>query len=532
MRPFGWMRLRFMSPRAPLFAARLRKATAAAAATPKHWHYVAYDRLVLPAGADPRSLGLVLVESTHKASRRDYHKRKLAFVLSNARHFALEQAERGYAIRYVGTDLPFAEALVGLQLPGLSCFVPAERELREELEGLPIEQLPDETWVSTTEDFAAACPRAPYRMERFYAHMRRRTGLLMERGKPIGGRLSLDEENRKPWRGEPVPPARPRFLPDDITREVLELVEARFPSHFGTLDDYAEPASHDDAERVWAFALDELLVHFGPYEDAMSRVEPDLFHARISALMNVGRLMPRRVLDDVAQRYAAGELPLSSAEGFIRQILGWREYVRHVHAVTDGFRKPPLANPLAAHRPLPPVYWGTPSGMRCMDTVVGEVVRTGFSHHITRLMVLGNLATLAGYAPRELSDWFWLAYIDAYDWVVEPNVLGMATYADGGRMTTKPYVSGAAYIDKMSDYCKGCALDPKRSTGEGACPMTALYWTFLDRNREALAGNQRMALPLRALEKRPKDDLRLMREHADRSIEKLAAGQRLDDRLV
>ena len=513
-----------MIQRSPIFSARL---AAVSRPTPAAWHYVAYDRLLLPPDADPAALGLVFVESTHKAERRDYHKRKLAFVLSNARHFALEQAQRGYHVRYIGTDEPYDAVL--RELPGLTCFRPAERELRHDLAATPIRQLADPTWLSTPADFATACPRAPYRMEPFYAHMRKRTGVLMSKGKPVGGRFSFDEENRKPWRGEPKPPARPRFLPDEITREVLELVSARFPDHFGTLDDYAEPASHADAEHVWQFAREALLPLFGPYEDAMSRAEPDLFHSRISALMNLGRLLPRRVLDDVIHDHATGTVPLASAEGFIRQILGWREYVRHVHEVTDVFRDPPLANPLGATRPLPPAYWGTPTGMTCIDSVVGEVVRTGFSHHITRLMVLGNLATLAGYAPRELSNWFWIAYIDAYDWVVEPNVLGMATYADGGRMTTKPYVSGAAYIDKMSDYCKGCALDPKRSTGEGACPMTALYWTFLDRNRAVLAGNFRMAMPLRSVEKRK--DLPALREHAERALTLLAAGKRLDGRV-
>ena len=526
----------------PVFSRRITAARPTASEIKaRRWHYVSYDRLSAELGplrdADPADLGLVFVESTAKADRRAYHKRKLALVLSNERHFALEMAERGWKILYVGTDVDIGTALVEVarkhKIARLSCLRPAERELRQDLEaarraGLILDELLDESWLTTSDDFSAAIKRPPYRMDRFYAHVRKRTGILMERGQPTGGKFSFDAENRKPWRGTPVPPVRPRFPPDELTREVLALVEQRFGDHFGTLEGYAEPASEADARAVWDFARKELLEHFGPFEDAMSVSEPDLFHTKISALLNLSRVLPRTVVDDVAADFAAGDLPLPSAEGFIRQVLGWREFVRHVHEVTDGFREPPLANALGAGRPLPPAYWGTPSGMNCLDTVVATVVRTGHSHHITRLMILGNLATLAGFSARELSDWFWLAYIDAYDWVVEPNVLGMATYADGGLMTTKPYVSGAAYINKMSDYCKGCALDPKRATGEGACPVTALYWTFLDRNRDALAGNQRIAMPLKMAQKKSAKELAALHEHADHAVSCLARGERVD----
>lgn len=261
----------------------------------------------------------------------------------------------------------------------------------------------------------------------------------------------------------------------------------------------------------------------------MSTRSRGLFHTRISALLNLHRLLPRRVVAEVA----ALDIPLASKEGFIRQVLGWREFVRHVHRETEGFRRiggptdrqtdpAPGSEPafLDADWPLPPAYWGTPSGFNCLDSVVREVWEDAYSHHITRLMVLANIATLLSVRPRELTDWFWVAYADAYDWVVEPNVLGMGTYAVGDLMTTKPYVSGAGYIHRMSDYCAACAFDPKKN-----CPLTDLYWQFLARNRERLAGNVRVSVPLRALEKRTagrrERDVRVLAVVRER----LAAGQ-------
>jgi deoxyribodipyrimidine photolyase-related protein len=274
--------------------------------------------------------------------------------------------------------------------------------------------------------------------------------------------------------------------------------------HPGSLTPEALPATRDDVERAWAWAKSSCLRHFGPFEDAMSSRSRNLFHTRISPLLNLQRLGARRVLDDVL----AMDLPLPSQEGFVRQVLGWREFVRHVHDATDGFRvvrgevQPSIdgascVSMLGAGRPLPPAYWGARSGLRCLDEVVANVWQDGTSHHITRLMVLSNIATLLDVSPRELTDWFWAAYIDAYDWVVEPNVLGMGAFAAGDLMTTKPYVAGAAYIDRMSDFCGGCRFDPKTT-----CPLTPLYWAFLGRHRGTLARVDRMKLPVAAEAKR------------------------------
>jgi deoxyribodipyrimidine photolyase-related protein len=339
-----------------------------------------------------------------------------------------------------------------------------------------------------------------------------------------------------------------------VTREVGQLIERRFERHPGELDLTKLPATRADADRLWSWALERCLPIFGPFEDAMSGRSSGLFHTRISGLLNLHRLLPADVIRDVADL----DIPIASQEGFIRQVLGWREFVHHVHEATDGFRNLPGAEPavagrpgdggwsrwtggewpmtsgqdepdggaepnhLEADRPLPIAFWGRPSGLGCLDRVVADVWREGWSHHITRLMVLANIATLVEISPRELTDWFWVAYTDAYDWVVEPNVLAMGSFATGPVMTTKPYVSGAAYIDRMSDYCSDCAFDPK-----GTCPITSLYWAFLHRHRARLADNPRMRLPLASERKRSAERRAGDAAIAEWVAEELAAGRPL-----
>lgn len=506
----------------------------------RRWLFVPYDQLSDQIGPlsreDPKSLGIVLVENPWKAARRPYHKQKMALILANLRHFALEQADRGVAVRHVVADGPYATALEPLipELGPLRVMSPAEWELRADLARLAkqgsLQFIPHDAWLSTAEQFRESDAKAPpWKMDTFYRFIRRATGILIEGGKPAGGRYSFDLDNRLPWNGKPPAPEPPSFPRDPIKKEVGELIAKIFSHHPGQLDLDALPATRKDAEMLWSWAKAECLPHFGPHEDAMSHRSRTLFHTRISFLLNIHRLVPSRVISDVA----AMKLALESKEGFIRQILGWREFVRHVHETTDGFRNLPGgktrieeapgdggyerwagkpwgsskkakgldggADPcaLGCDGPLPSAYWGEPSGLACLDSVVSDVWAEGYSHHITRLMILANLATLLDVRPRELTDWFWVAYTDAYDWVVEPNVLGMGTYALGGLMTTKPYVSGAAYINRMSDYCGLCAFDPKTD-----CPFASLYWAFLTRHEAALKSNPRLTVPMASLRKR------------------------------
>jgi deoxyribodipyrimidine photolyase-related protein len=544
----------------------------------RRWIYVPYDRFTDSVGPLTEQVaadtGIVLVESTAKALRRPYHKKKLVVLISNMRHFAMEQQARGVSVLYHFSASSHGQALIDVQrshrLPVLSCTVPAERELRIDLHaaqksGLALNLVEDPAWASTSQDFTeiygAYQPGKSYVMDRFYRRMRQKTGVLMEGAKPFGGQFSFDAENRKPFRNQVPVPALPAFPPDRITEEVIALVEDTYAHHFGTTRNFDLPCTREECDQFWRFFLDHLLEYFGPYEDAMRDDEVQLFHSKTSVLLNLGRLLPVDLIRDVAERAVAGVAPLSSCEGFIRQLLGWREFMRHLHEQTDGYRllkghvvqeqhpRPQETSPdqtataaaaykasdgsdpyegarpsaLHAALPLPAVYWGVKSGLHCMDTVVAQVIEEGWSHHITRLMVLSNLATLCGFSPRELTDWFWFAYIDAYDWVVEPNVLGMGTYADGGLTATKPYVSGAAYINRMSNFCGHCEYDPKRSVGPGSCPFTALYWTFLERNQSILGNNFRMLQPYGSLRRKAPEELVQLRARADDAMAHLAS---------
>jgi deoxyribodipyrimidine photolyase-related protein len=491
------------------------------------------------AAAEPCSTEVWLVESGEWLSRRPYHRQRLAWILLSQRAFAIEAAEKGFEVRVLRGDLPMVDLLTraiercGSHEP-LLAMEPAERETRAELAPLIeaglLQLAPHAGFMTNDADLEHARTAEGWRMDRFYQAVRRRTGILMERGKPVGGKFSFDAENRKRWDGTPAAPTPPTFPASLLREEVVSEIETRFASHPGTLDVSTIPMSRAEIDRMWQWAKRQCLTNFGPYEDAMSRRSRGIFHTRLSPLMNLHRLLPSRVIEEVASL----DLPLQSKEGFIRQILGWREFVYRVHRATDGFRSVPevlgsesarpLARPgdggysrwagapwkprhepppgvdggarpnrLGANLPVPAAWWGAPSGLACLDHVVGDVWEEGWSHHITRLMVLSNIATLLAVSPRELCDWFWAAYIDSWDWVVEPNVLGMSTYGYAG-MTTKPYVSGSAYIEKMGDSCSSCAFTPGKD-----CPIGELYWAFLARNERALCDNPRMKLVLASM---------------------------------
>ncbi len=529
----------------------------------RRWIYVPYDQLTDRFGplaqAEPEEVGIVLIENPWKASRRPYHRQKLAWILASLRHFALEQAERGVAVRHVVTNGPYREPLaeIAAELDApVTVMEPAERELRADLapleeEGL-LEVVAHEGWLTTPEDFRASQKgNKTWRMDSFYRYLRKKTGILMEDGEPTGGKYSFDDENRESWDGEPAAPELPEFEVGPVTAEVGELIESNFSRHPGRLHLPAVAATLEDAERFWTWARRECLEHFGPYEDAMSTRSGNLFHTRLSTLLNLFRLEPRRVLEEALEL----DVPLNSKEGFVRQLIGWREFMRHVHRETDGFRdlaetvaKSPGdggygqwkgepwpreassdepdggAEPsfLGSGQPLPPAYWGEESGLSCLDHVVAQVWEEGFTHHIPRLMVLSNLATLLDIDPRQLTDWFWAAFTDAFDWVVEPNVLGMGTFALGDRFTTKPYVSGSPYIDRMSDFCGSCAFDPKKD-----CPITPLYWAFLERHREQLADNPRMRMIYGTLKRRDEEKRSRDSEIHAKASSKLAKGEKL-----
>ncbi|MBS0561029.1 MAG: cryptochrome/photolyase family protein, partial [Proteobacteria bacterium] len=330
--------------------------------------------------------------------------------------------------------------------------------------------------------------------------LRRETGILMQGpdgGEPAGGEWNYDHDNRKALPcNEPVP-ARRRFPPDEITRSVMALVAARFQGHFGDLEDFGWPVTREDALAALDDFIAIALPRFGTYQDAMKQGEAFLFHSLLSPCLNLGLLLPHEVCAAAERAWRDGHAPLNAAEGFIRQILGWREYVRGIY----WSRMPAYAesNALNARRPMPWFYWTGETPMNCLRQSIGEIRRNAYGHHIQRLMVTGNFALLAGIAPAEIEEWYLAVYADAFEWVELPNVHGMAIFADGGLLASKPYAASGAYIDRMSDYCTGCAFDPKQKAGPRACPFNYLYWEFLIRNETVLAGNPRMAMPYRTL---------------------------------
>ncbi|MBN8659732.1 MAG: cryptochrome/photolyase family protein [Candidatus Obscuribacter phosphatis] len=534
------------------------------------WFYLPYDQVTNKIGPLSRlpssQAGVILIENAWKPSLRPYHKQKLALVLANMRNFALELAGQGVAVEHMAVSGHYSQALkeMSQKYGQITMMEAAEYELRRDLAGLQasgaLQVVRHEGWLTELEDLKGVFKSGKFRMDAFYRHLRQKTGILMEANKPIGGKYSFDSENRLPWKGIPPAPSAPCFAPNAVTEEVGYLIEKYFADHPGKLNLETLPATAKDAEKLWRFAKEECLPHFGPYEDAMSTKSSGLFHTRLSQLLNIMRILPQDILQEVLEM----DIPLASKEGFIRQVIGWREYVRGMHALTDGFRnikevecreKPGDAgyskwlgrdfgnalykekstgslspidggaapNYLASKEALPQAFWGTPSGLNCLDVVVKDVMEEAYSHHITRLMILSNLATLLDIEPRELTDWFWVAYSDAYDWVVEPNVLAMGTFALGELMTTKPYVSGAAYINKMSDYCKGCRFDPAKN-----CPVTRLYWAFLDRKADKLKGNQRMMMPLNSLKKRSEAEKEKDRALFQKVKTRLSQGLELD----
>lgn len=361
--------------------------------------------------------------------------------------------------------------------------------------------LQDGHFLCTRRDFEAhASGRRQLRMEFFYREMRRRYSILMDGESPVGGAWNFDAENRGSF-GKAGPgkiPAPLTFAPDAITKGVIALVEDVFSNAPGTAAQFDFPVSRDQALAALGDFIVNRLPYFGRYQDAMWTGEPWLYHARLSAALNLKLLSPLEVVLSAQEAWQNGNAPLEAVEGFIRQILGWREYVRGIYWL----KMPGYANGnfFSANVRLPSFYWTGKTEMACLKDAIEQTLKLGYAHHIQRLMVTGLYALLLGVNPKEVHEWYLGVYIDAVEWVEMPNTIGMSQFADGGVMASKPYAATGKYIQRMSNYCVGCKFNPALSVGEDACPFTTLYWDFLDRNRKKLQGNQRMALQLKNLE--------------------------------
>jgi deoxyribodipyrimidine photolyase-related protein len=483
----------------------------------KAWKWRSMD-VIVPVLGDQLSQGLsslravsrdtavvLMAEVADEATYVPHHKQKLVLVFSAMRHFASALRADGWTVDYRQLDdvanrgsltTELADAVKRHGAGRVVATRAAEHRVIALQEGwpvaaaVPVTLLDDDRFLVSDACFADwARGRKRLRMEDFYRWQRAETGILMAGDVPVGGQWNFDKENRKALpRGIRVPEA-PRFAPDSVTADVIAMVEARFPDNFGTLARFNWPVSREQALVALDRFVAERLVQFGDYQDALVEGEATLFHSLLSTSINLGLLGPRECIDAAVAALELGA-PLNAVEGFVRQILGWREYVRGIYLLEGPDYV--TRNALGATRALPDIYWRGGSGMRCFDAAFEQTRDLAYAHHIQRLMVLGNFALLAGVDPFELHEWFLVVYADAYEWVEAPNVIGMSQFADGGLLGSKPYAAGGAYINRMGNHCARCRYSLKVKSGPGACPFSYLYWDFLARHEAVLSKNQRM----------------------------------------
>jgi deoxyribodipyrimidine photolyase-related protein len=500
--------------------------------------FVLGDQLDLDAavfdGFDPAQDALWMAEVAEESTHVWSSKPRTALFLAAMRHFAQAARHAGRKVYYTRLDDPANRGTLAAELDAaidrlapqaLAMTAPGDARVLKDLRrvaaahALPLAVHDDDHFFCTVRDFAAhARGRPRLRLETFYREMRRRHGVLMDGDEPAGGQWNFDADNRRAFArtGPAAVPEPTRFEPDAITREVLSLVGTRFAAHPGSLASFAWPVTRAQALHALERFIAERLPAFGRWQDALWPREPWLWHSQLSAALNLKLLRPREVVAAAEAAWRAGQVPLESAEGFIRQILGWREYVRGIYWT----RMPAYIelNALDAHAPLPAFYWHGRTPMACLADAIGQTLEHGYAHHIQRLMVTGLYALLLGVEPREVHAWYLAVYVDAVEWVELPNTLGMSQAADGGLMASKPYIASGRYIERMSagSLCAGCRFRPGERVGERACPFTTLYWDFMMRHEALLAANPRTAMQVRQLTRLDDDErARILRRAED-----------------
>lgn len=470
---------------------------------------------------------VLFIESLHHAQRLPYHLQKLVLVWSAMRHFAEELRQQGWLVSYVqaeGFEAPLRDWIQQYQITELRVMTPVDRPFTQLIQNLNLPCIvtftPNNRFIWSDQAFIDwARSRKRLVMEDFYREGRQRFNILMDGKNPLGGRWNFDRDNRKPPKGKLTLPEALWFEPDTITQEVIAWVKQspafKDSQAYWQIEPFQWGVTRQQALQVLHFFIETRLSDFGPYQDAMVTGEQTMWHAMLSPYLNLGLLHPLEVVQAAEQAYDTNQdvWELNSIEGFVRQILGWREYVHgiYIHMGEDY----PQRNWFNHTQPLPDFYWTGETEMNCLHHILTQVKQTGYAHHIQRLMVLNNFALIAGISPQELQDWFHAAFIDGYDWVMQTNVIGMGQYADGGMMASKPYAASANYINTMSDYCKSCHYHPRKRTGETACPFNLMYWDFLARHYEKLKGNFRMTQILRNLERISAEELQQIRQQAE-----------------
>ncbi len=486
-------------------------------------------------GHDPAQDHILICEVWDETTYVRHHKKKIAFLFAAMRHFAQELEQHGHNVTYVKLDDPDntgsftgeverfikthpVERIV-VTHPGEYRVLECLKQWHAEL-GIPVEIRPDDRFLCSPEEFAAwAKNRQQLRMEYFYRAMRKKYAILMEGDQPINGRWNYDADNRKPPPKELTIPAPYRPAISNITRDVLALVGEKYADHFGDLEPFYFAVIRRQARHALDLFIKHKLASFGDYQDAMLEGEPWMYHAQISFYLNCGLLLPRECVQAAEEAYHQGAAPLNAVEGFIRQIIGWREYVRGIYWLKmPGYAQ---ENFLNARRPLPTFYWTAKTKMNCLRQCVLETRKNAYAHHIQRLMVLGNFALLAGIDPAQVNEWFLIVYADAYEWVELPNVSGMILFADGGILASKPYAAGGGYINKMSDYCQKCRYDIKQKSGPDACPFHYLYWDFLARNRDQLQSNPRIGMMYKTYDRMDEEKKTMITEESRRFLDSL-----------
>ncbi|RYF95036.1 MAG: cryptochrome/photolyase family protein [Caulobacteraceae bacterium] len=480
-------------------------------------------------GLNPAADTVLMAEVADEATYVLHHKQKIALIFAAMRAHARALEAGGVRVRYIRIDDAGStgsiagelgraiEALAPTRVVRTACGewrLEAALEAFAQTQSIPIEVREDSRFLCSRADFARWSEgRRDLTMEWFYRDMRRRTGLLMDGDQPVGGVWNLDRDNRNGPARHLRPPTNPRTPPSHATRQVIAEVEARFADHFGGLEQFAWATTAAEAQAEFDWFLDHALPGFGQWQDTMLLGETWMWHAGISTSLHLGLLDPLEVCRAAEARWRDGRAPLNAVEGFIRQIIGWREFVRGVY-----WLKMPeyaLRNALQADRRLPWFYWSGETDMACVADVVAQVRDHAYAHHIQRLMVTGNLAMLLGVAPAEINDWYMVVFADAFEWVELPNTHGMATFADGGIVGSKPYAAGGAYINRMSNACGSCRYDVKGRLQDDACPFNALYWDFLDRNAPRLAGLHRLQMPYKTLSRMTPEERQRIRAKAE-----------------
>lgn len=464
---------------------------------------------------------VILIESLQHVRQRPYHQQKLVLVWSAMRHFAEELRQAGWSVTYITAETfadPLQDWVKSQGIAKLRVMQPNDRPFAKLIESLDlacdITLIPNNHFLWTPDEFRQwAGGRKKLLMEYFYRTGRQRFQILMEGKHPIGGQWNFDKNNRKPAKGNMNPPKPYWFEPDEITQAVVQQIQSgKFPT-YGQAEPFRWGVTRSQALQVLDHFIEQRLATFGPYQDAMVTDEQTMWHALLSPYLNIGLLQPLEVIRAAEQAYHAYDLDLSSIEGFIRQILGWREYMHGLYHYVDEeyFDR----NNFNHTKPLPAFFWdASKTEMNCLHQTLSQVEQIGYAHHIQRLMILSNFALIAGLSPQAVESWFHTAFIDAYDWVMQTNVIGMGLFADGGVLASKPYAASANYINKMSDYCKHCVYNPGDRTGDRACPFNFFYWDFLDRHRQKLQSQGRMSFILQNLDKMSDSELQNIRQKA------------------